>query len=270
MFGKLNTLKNILWAIGIVICLGAVAVGLIFASAVKYDGSGQIESFSAPAESAAPSAVLPTGDGTLMALPETEDKGQAYIDSLTFLCDSALIGLRDYGLLSGGTLTTQVWGSSAGNIPAADIAECTIQYPADGSQVSAANAAMVARPDILVISLGTDSLAATTQEDFIANYTALLNAIRAASPSTRIICCSLTSVATGYTGVDGLTAALVGQANEWIRQVCTDLGVYYADAASAVSDSSGSLFSEYVSANSKTLNSDGINEILLYLRTHAL
>ena len=30
MFGKLNTLKNILWAIGIVICLGAVAVGLIF------------------------------------------------------------------------------------------------------------------------------------------------------------------------------------------------------------------------------------------------
>lgn len=270
MFGKLNALKNILWAVGIIVCLGAVAVGLIFAAAVKYDGSGQIESFSAPSESAEPSAALPAGDGTLQSLPETEDKGQAYIDSLTFLCDSALIGLRDYGLLSGGTVTTQVWGSSAGNIPAADIAECIIQYPADGSQVSAANAAMVAKPDILVISLGTDSLAATTQEDFIANYSALVSAIRAASPSTRIICCSLTSVSSGYTGVDGLSSTLVAQANEWVRQVCTDLGVYYADAASAVSDSSGVLFSEYASANNKTLNSDGINAILLYLRTHAL
>ena len=51
------------------------------------------------------------------SLPESSDAGQGYIDGLTFLCDSPAIGLRDYALLSGGTATTQVWGSAAGNIP---------------------------------------------------------------------------------------------------------------------------------------------------------
>ena len=267
MYGKWAAIKNIVWALGIVVCLLALVVGLIFASAVKYDGSGQIQR---PGEAAIATPVVnvPIGNGTLMSLGETGDGGQAYIDSLTFLCDSALIGLRDYGILSGGIATSQVWGSSAGNIPAATIADCTIKYPGDGSNIPASSAAMLTQPSTLVISLGCDSLADTNREDFITNYASLINAIRKASPGTKIICSSITSVITGYSGVDGLSVALVSSANEWIRQVCTDNGVYYVDAASAVCDASGTLFSEYASANGKTLNSAGLNEILLYLRTH--
>lgn len=267
MQGKLAVIKNIIWAIGIAVCLLALVVGLIAASAVRYDGSGQIQR-PTDASPTAPAVNVPTNSGTLMSLGDTADGGQGYIDALTFLCDSALIGLRDYGILSGGIATTQVWGSSAGNIPASSIADCTIKYPGDGSNMSASGAAMASQPSTLVISLGTDSLADTTQEDFITNYASLINAIRAASPGTKIICCSVTSVTSGYSGIDGLSVSLISSANEWIRQVCTENGVYYADVASAVCDTSGTLFSEYASSNGKTLNSAGLNEILLYLRTH--
>ncbi len=269
MFGKMAALKNIIWAVGIVVCLGALAVGLIFASAVRYDGSGQVQELSSPDQSEEPLVTVP-GSGTLLTLEETEDGGQAYIDSLTFLCDSALIGLRDYGLLSAGMATTQVWGSSAGNIPAADIAQCVIKYPADGTEVPAATAAMAAKPRILVISLGCDSLAETNREDFIANYSSLISSLRSASPDTKLVCCSITSVTTGYTGSDGLTAELVSSANDWLREVCTNNGVWYADVASAVSDSSGTLFMDYASSNGKTLNSAGISAILTYLRSHTV
>ena len=159
MQSKLSSIKNIIWAMGIVLCLLALLVGLIFAAAVKYGGDQQdgtlylggeapakaSASAIAQADSAGVSASALTGSGSLNSLAETGDGGMSYVDSLTFLCDSALVGLRDYGLLSGGVATAQVWGSSAGNIPASSIAQCTIIYPADGSEMSASAAAEAAK-----------------------------------------------------------------------------------------------------------------------------
>lgn len=271
MRSKLAVLKNLIWAFGIVVCLAALLVGFGFAAFTKYDGSGVIEK---PARGGGsiptPTPAVLAGTGELKSLPETADGGQSYIDSLTFLCDSALIGIRDYGLLTGGMVTTQVWGSAAGNIPADSIADCVIRYPGDGSNISAANAAMIAKPPILVISLGMDSLTDVTEEDFTAAYTALLEAIHLSSPDTVIICCSLTGVTGNYSGNDKLTSSMVKNTNEWLRQVCADTGVYYADIASAVADSSGVLFSEYASSNGKALNSVGLNAVLDYLKTHTV
>ena len=129
---------------------------------------------------------------------------------------------------------------------------------------------MIAKPAQLVLSLGTDGLAETNEAQFIADYETLIRGIQEASPETAIIVCSITSVTISYSGNDGLDFTLVNQANEWLERVCADTGVFFADAASAVSDSNGSLLSEYASANGKTLNSAGLTQILQYLRTHAL
>jgi len=272
MKGKLVIIKNILWAFGIVLCLAALLVGLGFGLFTKYQGSSIRDMVTLGEKADKPQKgefdnVLP--EGTLYTLGETADGGQAYIDSLTFLCDSALVGLRDYGLLSGGIGTTQVWGSSAGNIPVADIAECTIKYPNDGSQISAANAAMIAKPEILIISLGADSLAGTTREDFIYNYTLLVLGIRASSPQTTIVCCSLGSVISGYSGVDNLSSAEIGDANEWIKQVCIDTGAYFLDVAEVLNEG-GYLLHKYASQNGKSLNTRGLETVLEYIRTHAV
>jgi len=271
MKGKLVIIKNILWAFGIVLCLAALLVGLGFGLFTKYQGSSIRDMVTLGEKADKPQKgefdnVLP--EGTLYTLGETADGGQAYIDSLTFLVDSSLIGLRDYGLLTGGNTTTQVWGSSAGNIPADTIADPIIRYPNDGSSIPVSQAAAAAKPSRLIISLGMDSLNAVDQNSFIANYVSLVQSIKAASPDTTVICCSLSSVSASYAGTDGLTVDASRTADLWIQEVCKATGAYYADVGSVVADSSGTLFSEYAAANGKTLNSAGVNKVLEYLRCH--
>ena len=278
MNNKLSVLKNLIWALGILVCMAAVVVGLFISAANRYPGeqdtgrlamdrpvkvdkpSGQTEMLNTPD--------LMTGNGQLNVLNETMDGGQAYIDMLTFLCDSSLIGLRDYGVLSGGIMTEQVWGTSAGNFPAPNIANGLIKYPADSSDLSPAAAAGLKKPEILVIALGMDSLDQTDEQSFIANYTKLVRDIHTASPDTTIVLCSLTSVTPSYTGTDNMTSGAALKASEWVQQVCITTGAKYADIADAVTESTGSLLNEYASSNGKTLNTAGVNKVLEYLRMH--
>lgn len=282
MNGKLSNIKNTAWAIAIVVSLVLLLVALGFAAFTRHHGelerptvlmgeaAEKRDAALAEKKAAEEKAEQAAGPGEVYLLGESGDAGQAYIDSLTFLCDSALIGLRDYGLLREGTATTQVWGSSAGNIPASQLGSFKIRFPGDGSEISPTDAAMIAKPSILVISLGTDGLADSSETQFISDFEALIRGVQEASPYTTVVVCTITSVTISYSGSDGLEFTLVNRANEWLARICADTGAYLADAASAVSDSNGSLLTEYASANGKTLNSAGLNQILMYLRNHAL
>ena len=273
MRGRLTAIKNIAWALAIVLCLLAVFIGLLFAAFTR----NSEEPFRAVplgtrterAAKAEETGTRPTqqGDGTLQTTAETADAGQAYLDSLTFLIDSSLIGLRDYGVLSS---ASQVWATPSGVLAVADMAESKIVFPNDGSIVSAANAAMILQPKILVISVGNDGVANMDQFDFIDKYATLVESIQKVSPQTWILCLPLTSVSLDYTNADGLTAARCNEADTWIQTVCSETGVYYCDAVSAVQDMSGMLLQEYASADGRTLNSTGISQILQYLRYHAV
>ena len=283
MNGKLSNIKNAAWAVAIVVCLVLLLAALGFGAFTRYHGEMQRPTVLMGEAAAKRDAALAeekaaeekarqtqSGPGEVYLLGESGDAGQPYIDSLTFLCDSALIGLRDYGLLKDGTATTQVWGSSAGNIPASQLGSFKIRFPGDGSEISPVDAAMIAKPSILVISLGTDGLADSNETQFISDYEALIRGVQEASPYTTVVVCTITSVTISYSGSDGLEFTLVNRANEWLARICADTGAYLVDAASAVSDSNGSLLTEYASANGKTLNSAGLNQILMYLRNHAV
>lgn len=279
MRGKLNTIKNVAWALAIGVTLLALLLGLLFAAFTRYGGEmerpqvqlGVLKSDSAgPVATAAPDAPVQTATGELITLAETKDAGVDYIDSLTFLCDSATVGLRDYGILSDGLATTQVWGSQSGSLPVEQLANCLIRYPADGSQISPADAAMVSKPAILVISVGQDGLANVDQAGFVQSYEALIQSIRVSSPGTILVCCSITNLGPSYAGGDGLTRDGISWANDWIQQVCRDTGAYFCDVASEMRDSTNVLDADYTSANGKTLNSAGLNTWLEYLRTHAV
>ena len=257
----LSLLKNLIWALCIVVCLAALLVGFVVGAFTKYSLPDEGET------AAEPTPVISTG--TLHKLEETADGGQSYLDSLTFLCDSTLIGIRDYGLLSGGTDTTQVWGSAAGNIPATDIADPMIRM-ADGTEQRVSAAVASAKPSVLVISLGMDSLQKVDRTTFEASYTSLVNAVRSASPSTKVVLCGLSSVTSGYGGSDGLTVEMVNTAQGWVQNVCRETGAYYADVTGAVKDTSGTLLSDYAGVNGKVLNTAGIGKVLEYLRCHVV
>ena len=259
---SLTIFKNIIWAIGIVACLLALVVGFGISAFTRYslpeagEALGEEENIQEPT-------------GTLNRLGETADGGQGYLDSLTFLVDSTLIGLRDYGMLSDGVTTNKVWGSSAGNISVENMADPTIRL-GDGTEKTVSQAAAEAKPGVLIVSLGMDSLQKVDRATFEANYTALINNIRAASPNTKIVLCSLSSVTSAYNSPDGITIEMANTAEGWVQNVCRNTGVYYADVTKAVKDTSGTLLSDYAGVNNKALNTTGLNKVLEYLRSHTV
>ena len=276
MQGKWNTYKNFGWALAIGVALFALLLGLLFTAFARYGGEldrpkiqlGEVSAAVPEADAVVTGDAVQERTGRLVTLAGTADGGQGYIDSLTFLCDSATIGLRDYGILSGGIATTQVWGSNSGSLPIGTIPDALIKYPGDGSQINAIDAAMIAKPKILVISIGQDGLMAVDKETFIANYESLIMGIREKSPGTYIVCCSVTSVGPNYSGADGLTRDAINWANDYIQEVCIDTGAYFCDVAHDMRDSTSVLESSYASSNGKTLNTAGLNAFLQYLRTH--
>ena len=271
---NLSVMKNMVWALSIILCLLVLFVALIIAAALPYSGPIQRggvqlnELDSEPAEEAQQKEEIILSE--LRTLPESQDAGQGYIDGLTFLCDSSVIGLRDYALLAGGTATTQVWGSTAGNIPAGNLADFRIRYQAEGTEISPIEAAAKAQPARLVIILGTDGLDNVDESSFVEGYVSLIKGIQQASPNTVILVCSVSSVATSVSGVDGVNANTIKTVNGWIRTVCMRTGVYFCDTASAVNDRAGWLDVDYAAANGKSLNTAGLQRILEYLRTHAV
>ena len=273
---KLSGIKNLIWAIFIVIALIAIVVGLISAMFTKYYGGKQDFSMnlgntvSSSKDEAGPGmAEIGTGTGnmrgTLNTLNEVPDAGAEYLNSITFLCDSTFIGLRDLALVD----SSQVWGTKSGSMPISSASEALIKFPNDGSEISAANAAMVIKPKILVIGIGTDNLAGTDQETFITQYDTLIRDICLASPDTKIICCGLPSITEEYSGTDGLTVTIMSDGNDWIKLVCRDTGAYFLDVQEPLSESV-QLLARYASSNGRSLNRAGLQTFLEYLRTHAL
>ena len=272
---NLSAIKNLGWAMAILLCLLVLFVALIVAAVLpgpaelERGGVQLNELDSRPAEQPSQTEELETL-GELRTVPESTDAGQGYIDGLTFLVDSSATGLRDYALLTGGTATTQVWGSTAGNIPAGNLADFRIRYQAEGTEISPIEAAAKAQPARLVIILGTDGLDNVDESSFVEGYVSLIKGIQQASPNTVILVCSVSSVATSYSGVDGVNANTIKTVNGWIRTVCMRTGVYFCDTASAVNDRAGWLDVDYAAANGKSLNTAGLQRILEYLRTHAV
>ena len=104
MFDKVTGLKNILWAIGIVLCLLALFVGFIVSAVSPYHGESDprtpdlnaVREKNSSADISAISFVEP--DGELHQLRESKDAGTEYISSSVFLTDSVLLALREEAL----------------------------------------------------------------------------------------------------------------------------------------------------------------------------
>lgn len=272
---RLTTVKNIIWAVATGICILAVTVGLISAMTRRYDGEKpemtlDLGSSSMQASSEDDGVIMSTDQsagiqrGELHQLQPTPDAGDGYQNSLTFLVDSTFVGLRTKQLVE----ANQVWATSSGSMPIGKLDSSNILYPNDGSEISPQNAAMVSKPKILVIGIGTDGLADVDQNTFVAVYDKLIENILSASPDTQIICMGLCSVTEDYKGKD-LSVNIMSDGNDWVKLVCRDTGAWYADVAENLGDGSGGLRASYAEANGKSLSGDGLQLVLEYLRTHA-
>ena len=281
MNNGISGLKNIIWAFAIVVSLAALVIGLIVTMVLRYNGEAPDGTMYLG--DAGPSSGLedPLSDdsgidggqsssGGLMELPNSQDTGLEYLFNLSFLCDNSFSAVNSFGANFGSTASSQVWLPAGGTLAAANASSTSIIYPQDGSEKTPGDAAGLYEPSRLVIYLGSDQLSSTTAETFTAGYSALIQSIQKASPSTKIICCSIGSVTAAYAGSDGLSSELIAQANDWIKQVCTSTRVYYADLASVLNDDEGHLIAEYAAEDGRSISAAGINKVMDYFRMHGI
>jgi hypothetical protein len=269
MFDKVTGLKNILWAIGIVVCLVALFVGCVVAAISPYHGEADprtpdlnaVRDRNSSADVSALTFVEP--DGELHELRDSKDAGEEYLRGGVFLTDSVMIALREQSLTGG-----DVWSSDSGSLPIGSVATWNILY-SDGSKISPVEACMIAKPERLFIAVGSDGLAKVSKDDFIYGYKSLINSILAVSPETKIVCCSLCPVCADYEPLDDLDSDKTADGTDWVRQVCLETGAYYADTASALRVGVD-LNPKYAEADGKTLNAAGAQVVLDYLRTHPI
>lgn len=276
MKNGLTGLKNFIWAAAILAALLALLIGMVFAMSSSYKGerdSGTMtlgETVKREKKSAdGVDAGLDAASAVLRELPATQKNTLESVFGMTFLIDRTVLGLRTYCENYGDGVTSSIWTDGNTGLSAYDAADTPIIF-VDGSLITPPNAAMISKPKTLVIYLGGDKLADTGELDFIDGYTRLINELRDASPNTQIIVCSIASVSTNYQGGDGLTPELIARANEWIRQVCLNTGVWYADIASILNDDSGYLSDAYLTPDGRSVAAAGIALIVDYFRFHGV
>ena len=99
----------------------------------------------------------PEDDG--VTLPLTPDAGTAYQDKIIFVGDSLTAHLINREVLTGGTSTKQVWRCENNMMNLnSEITSVKIIYPETGEKMTVAQAAAVAKPEIMIITLGTEKM----------------------------------------------------------------------------------------------------------------
>lgn len=270
MNDKFINTKNLIWTVSVIVCLLAVFVGFIYAAVNRYyyDHEIPVVNLGAAEKTSGDSREEDSSDepqaGVLNGLRKNKHGADDYIQKLTFLCDSVYSSLPECGVDA-----SMVWLGSEGTFSVSGLSSNMISNPNDGSLISAADAVMVYKPDILVILVGTDGLYNTDEDTFKAQYSQLIRSVLSFSGDTRIICCSIASVTPGCIPTDGLTIEMVDNANVWLKDVCTEYAVWYADTASEICQDRF-LKSEYASSDGRTLNINGISKVFDFLNEHAL
>lgn len=203
-------------------------------------------------------------------LSKTEDAGQDYIDSMVFIGDSTTHGMAYYGVLDGGKETNQVWTPRSGTLAMWNLLTENIVYPEDDSEMLIADAVAIKKPAIVVMTLGVNGVSSLSEDQFVGYYQGLIDAVKKASPDTKIILQSIYPVCDYYEYVNSISMEKINRANTWIAKLADDNEVYYLNTISSLLSENGHLKEEYCNGDGIHISREGFNVILDFIRTHAI
>ena len=203
-----------------------------------------------------------------VVLPFSGDMGISYQDSLCFLGDSLTAHLISRGVLSGGKNTHQVLATEMGMLNLnSEITSACVILPDDGRRMTAAEAVGIKKPSVLIVTLGTDwGVSYLDKEDFKYCYSKLINALKSASPDTRILLQSIFPVTEDCKVLDNQK---IDRANGWVKEIAYEQGLKYLDTQEILKDAKGNLRQELCNSDDGIhLNTQAYVEILAYIRSH--
>lgn len=228
-----------------------------------------------PAPSVSESVADPTSGGNLSGhyqidnastalLTETADAGTDYLNDTLFLGDSNTVRLYNNGLIS-----LQQFCAKEGIGTQVALNEGIVTFKRDSNHYTIPQAVAMMKPRRVVMTFGTNDTGMEVS-DFIAHYTALIQAIQQSYPYTDIIVNTVPPVPADHSNYPHMDQAKIDDFNMALLALCEQLGVRFLNSAEALKGSDGYGIADYYTSGDIHLKSAGLKAVLNYLRTHAL
>ena len=228
-----------------------------------------------PAPSVSESVADPTSGGDLSGhyqidnastalLTETADAGTDYLNDTLFLGDSNTVRLYNNGLIS-----LQQFCAKEGIGTQVALNEGIVTFKKDSNHYTIPQAVAMMKPRRVVMTFGTNDTGMEVS-DFIAHYTALIQAIQQSYPYTDIIVNTVPPVPADHSNYPHRDQAKIDDFNMALLDLCEQLGVRFLNSAEALKGSDGYGIADYYTSGDIHLKSAGLKAVLNYLRTHAL
>lgn len=228
-----------------------------------------------PAPSVSESVADPTSGGDLSGhyqidnastalLTETADAGTDYLNDTLFLGDSNTVRLYNNGLIS-----LQQFCAKEGIGTQVALNEGIVTFKKDSNHYTIPQAVAMMKPRRVVMTFGTNDTGMEVS-DFIAHYTALIQAIQQSYPYTDIIVNTVPPVPADHSNYPHMDQAKIDDFNMALLDLCEQLGVRFLNSAEALKGSDGYGIADYYTSGDIHLKSAGLKAVLSYLRTHAL
>jgi len=197
-------------------------------------------------------------------LTETADAGTDYLNETLFLGDSNTVRLYNNGLIS-----LQQFCAKEGIGTQVALSEGIVTFKKDSNHYTIPQAVAMMKPRRVVMTFGTNDTGMEVS-DFIAHYTALIQAIQQSYPYTDIIVNTVPPVPVDHSNYPHMDQAKIDDFNMALLDLCEQLGVRFLNSAEALKGSDGYGIADYYTSGDIHLKSAGLKAVLSYLRTHAL
>ena len=197
-------------------------------------------------------------------LTETADAGTDYLNDTLFLGDSNTVRLYNNGLIS-----LQQFCAKEGIGTQVALSEGIVTFKKDSNHYTIPQAVAMMKPRRVVMTFGTNDTGMEVS-DFIAHYTALIQAIQQSYPYTDIIVNTVPPVPADHSNYPHMDQAKIDNFNMALLEMCEQLGVRFLNSAEALKGSDGYGIADYYTSGDIHLKSAGLKAVLNYLRTHAL
>ena len=197
-------------------------------------------------------------------LTETADAGTDYLNDTLFLGDSNTVRLYNNGLIS-----LQQFCAKEGIGTQVALSEGIVTFKKDSNHYTIPQAVAMMKPRRVVMTFGTNDTGMEVP-DFIAHYTALIQAIQQSYPYTDIIVNTVPPVPADHSNYPHMDQAKIDDFNMALLEMCEQLGVRFLNSAEALKGSDGYGIADYYTSGDIHLKSAGLKAVLNYIRTHAL
>ena len=252
-----------------ILCVLAVLLTFgITTTLLKKGGEKPAPSVSEPAADPTPGEDLSghyqIDNASTALLTETADAGTDYLNDTLFLGDSNTVRLYNNGLIS-----LQQFCAKEGIGTQVALSEGIVTFKKDSNHYIIPQAVAMMKPRRVVMTFGTNDTGMEVS-DFIAHYTALIQAIQQSYPYTDIIVNTVPPVPADHSNYPHMDQAKIDDFNMALLDLCEQLGVRFLNSAEALKGSDGYGIADYYTSGDIHLKSAGLKAVLNYLRTHAL